>query len=94
MAKAKKKKDKDKPKDEKSGKDDGEEKEAREGEDEEEEVDDEIKYAGRAPVIDVTGLFTKDVPEFSARRALGSAGLLGRPAKPVGIDRSTDGSTV
>lgn len=29
-----------------------------------------------------------------ARRALGSAGLLGRPAKPVGIDRSTDGSTV
>ncbi len=29
----------------------------------------------KAPVIDVTGLYTKDVPEFSARRSLGSGAM-------------------
>jgi hypothetical protein len=29
----------------------------------------------KAPVIDVTDLYTKDVPEFSARRSLGSGGM-------------------
>ncbi len=30
---------------------------------------------GEAPVIDVTGLFTKEVPEFSARQSLGASGF-------------------